>query len=106
MAGIGFDAHVVAKLPGDLKRVLGKGAYVIESLRRLIDYNVPRYRLKIDGRDYDCASAVIAKGHFYGGRFVCAPHARLDDPAFEICLFRRSEEHTSELQSLMRISYA
>lgn len=87
MAGVGFDAHVVAKLPPKLKRWLGKGAYVIESLRQLVQYSVPGYRLHIDGKDYDCASAVIAKGHFYGGKFICAPHARLDDPSFEVCLF-------------------
>lgn len=90
MAGIGFDAHVVAHLPSELKRVLGKGAYVIETLRQMVAYRVPRYRLIIDGREYDCASAVIAKGHFYGGKFVCAPNARLDDPAFEVCLFSMS----------------
>lgn len=88
MAGVGFDAHVVAELPPQLKRWLGKGAYVIESLRQLVDYKVPRYRVSIDGKEYDCASAVIAKGHFYGGKFICAPHARLDDPAFEVCLFK------------------
>lgn len=88
MAGVGFDAHVVADLPPQLKRWLGKGAYVIESLRQLVAYSVPRYRISIDGKDHDCASAVIAKGHFYGGKFICAPHARLDDPAFEICLFK------------------
>ncbi|MCW0234663.1 MAG: diacylglycerol kinase family lipid kinase [Ferrovibrio sp.] len=88
MAGVGFDAHVVADLPPQLKRWLGKGAYVVESLRQLAAYKVPRYRVSIDGKEYDCASAVVAKGHFYGGKFVCAPHARLDDPAFEICLFR------------------
>jgi diacylglycerol kinase (ATP) len=89
MAGVGFDAHVVASLPAGLKRVLGKGAYVIESLRQLAAFQVPGYRLTIDGHDHDCASAVIAKAHYYGGRFVCSPHARLDDPAFEICLFKR-----------------
>lgn len=87
MAGVGFDAHVVADLPPGLKRWLGKGAYVAESLRQLVRYKVPRYRLSIDGRDYDCASAVIAKGHFYGGKFVCAPDARLDAPDFQVCLF-------------------
>lgn len=87
MAGVGFDAHVVADLQPGLKRWLGKGAYVTESLRQLVQYKVPLYRLTVDGRDYDCASAVIAKGHFYGGKFVCAPDARLDVPDFQICLF-------------------
>lgn len=88
MTGVGFDAHVVAALPPQLKFWLGKGAYVVESLRQLLRYDVPRYRLVIDGVSHDCASAVIAKGHFYGGKFVCSPHARLDDPAFEVCLFK------------------
>ncbi|MEK9968368.1 MAG: diacylglycerol kinase family protein [Ferrovibrio sp.] len=88
MAGVGFDAHVVRDLPPQIKRWLGKGAYVVQSLRQLMAYDVPRYRVSIDGRDYDCASAVVAKGHFYGGKFVCSPNARLDDPAFEVCLFK------------------
>ncbi|WP_298724287.1 diacylglycerol kinase family protein [uncultured Ferrovibrio sp.] len=90
MAGIGFDAHVVAALSPRQKFWLGKGAYVIETLRQFIRYDGPGFRLAIDGVDYACASAVIAKGHFYGGKFVCAPHARLNDPAFEVCLFRKS----------------
>lgn len=88
MAGVGFDAHVVRDLRPQMKRWLGKVSYVIESLRQLAAYNVPRYRVTIDGTAYDCASAVVAKGHFYGGRFICAPNARLDDPAFEVCLFK------------------
>jgi len=89
MAGVGFDAHVVRDLPPQMKRWLGKASYVIESLRQLAAYKVPRYRVTIDGRDYDCASAVVAKGHFYGGKFICAPNARLDDPSFEVCLFKK-----------------
>src|SRR3546814_13748609 len=87
MGGGGFDAHGGADLPPGLKRWLGKGAYVTESLRQLVQYKVPRYRLTIDGRDYDCASALIAKGHFYAGKFVCAPDARLDAPYFQVSLF-------------------
>src|SRR3546814_3692032 len=87
MGGGGFDAHGGADLPPGLKRWLGKCAYVTESLRQLVQYKVPRYRLTSDGRYYDGASAVIAKGHFYGGKFVCAPDARLDAPDFQVCLF-------------------
>lgn len=88
MAGIGFDAHVVASLPPGLKRALGKGAYVLQSLRRLLDWHGPRYRLCIDGVWHETASAVIAKGHYYGGRFICCPDARLEATDFQICLFR------------------
>src|SRR3546814_7366088 len=37
---------------------------------------------------------------------VCAPSATIDDRALAMITADRSEEHTSELQSLMRISYA
>lgn len=87
MAGVGFDAYVVSRVGARTKRLLGKGAYVLESIRALWGFGFPRYRLTIDGTVYMAASAVIAKGHYYGGRFTCAPDARLDDPTLHVCLF-------------------
>jgi diacylglycerol kinase family enzyme len=40
-----------------------------------------------EGADHLPASAVIANGRFYAGRFVLAPAARLDDPALQLVLF-------------------
>jgi diacylglycerol kinase family enzyme len=89
MAGAGFDAHVVANVSLRLKRLLGKGAYVLESLRQLWRFPFPRYRVTVDGESYEAASVIVAKGHFYAGRYVCAPEARLDQPEFHVCLFER-----------------
>jgi YegS/Rv2252/BmrU family lipid kinase len=89
MAGAGFDAHVVANVSLRLKRLFGRGAYVMESLRQLWRFPFPRYRVTVDGQAYDAASVIVAKGHFYGGRYVCAPDARLDQPEFHVCLFER-----------------
>jgi YegS/Rv2252/BmrU family lipid kinase len=89
MAGVGFDAHVVANVGLDLKRRLGKGAYVVESIRQLFRFRFPRYRVTVDGQAYEAASVIVAKGHYYAGRFVCAPEARLDRPEFHVCLFER-----------------
>jgi len=89
MAGAGFDAHVVANVSLRLKRLFGKGAYVLESLRQLWRFPFPRYRVTVDGESCDAASVIVAKGHFYGGRYVCAPDARLDQPEFHVCLFER-----------------
>src|SRR5690606_30882041 len=72
MAGIGFDAYVVSRVHPRVKRLLGKGAYVMESLRAFRGFAFHRYRVTIDGRTYVAASAVIANGHYYGGRFTCA----------------------------------
>src|SRR5262249_59859689 len=70
-------------------RLLGKAAYVMESLRQLWHFPSPRSRATIDGQTYDAASVIVAKGHYYGGRYVCAPDARLDQPEFHVCLFER-----------------
>src|SRR3546814_3937606 len=65
------------------------------------------------GRDRAVAFETVAAQAILGAleRREQADRARLIVPAqqrraLEIALFRRSEEHTSELQSLMRISYA
>lgn len=89
MAGVGFDAHVVATVDLDLKRRFGKLAYVQATLKALGAFAFPRYRLRLDGQEAEAASAVIAKGHFYGGTFVCCPDARLEEPWFQVCLFDR-----------------
>ena len=89
MAGVGFDAYVVSKVNPRTKRLLGRGAYVLKSLHALWGFSFPRYRVTIAGQCYDAASAVIANGHYYGGRFTCAPQARLEQPVLHVCLFER-----------------
>jgi diacylglycerol kinase (ATP) len=94
MAGVGFDADVVEALDSPLKRrlgkvALGKLAYVASIVGRLRDYRPCSYRAELDGVAVDGASLVAAKAHFYGGRFVLAPAARLDDPVFQVVLFGR-----------------
>jgi len=89
MAGVGFDAHVVAGVDLALKRRIGKGAYVWESLRQLGRFAFPRYRVTFDGETVEAASVVVAKGHYYAGRYVCAPEARLRVPRLHVCLFEK-----------------
>src|SRR3984957_15074937 len=49
MLGVGFDAQVVHRLSLPLKRVLGKGAYVVQSLCETARYRFPPVHLRIDG---------------------------------------------------------
>jgi YegS/Rv2252/BmrU family lipid kinase len=89
MAGVGFDAHVVANVDLGLKRRLGKAAYILASFRQLFRFRFRRYRVTVDGQSFEAASVVVAKGHYYAGRYVCAPDARLGLPEFHVCLFER-----------------
>lgn len=90
MAGVGFDAHVVARVDGGrLKKRIGKLAYVWQTLRQLAVYDFPHYRVVIDDAVFGAASAVACNAHFYGGRYVLAPDALLDEPDLEVCLFEK-----------------
>lgn len=90
MAGVGFDAAVVARVKPAMKRVLGKAAYVVESLRELIRPQDRRYRVLVAGEKIEAAAVVLANGHYYGGRFILAPDARLTAPNLQVCLFLKS----------------
>ncbi|WP_421707547.1 diacylglycerol/lipid kinase family protein [Algihabitans sp.] len=87
MAGVGFDAHVVARVSKGLKRRLGKGAYIYETLRQIGRFDFPVYSIRIDDVEESAASAVIANARYYGGRFVIAPEARLETGELQVCLF-------------------
>ena len=89
MAGVGFDAHVVANVDLALKRRTGKIAYVVETLVQGLRYGFPRCRVTIDGQSHDAYSVVVCNGKHYGGPFVAAPKASLADPAFEVCLLQK-----------------
>jgi len=88
MAGVGFDARVVQNTPSMLKKAIGKGAYVWATLRQLLRPSPGPYKVTLEGNTVSAASVVIGKGHFYAGRFVCTPDARLEQPWFQVCLFR------------------
>lgn len=87
MAGIGFDAEVVAHLDLRLKRHFGKGAYVLGSLAQLARHRPRRFLVRVDGAAMQPASLVVARAHFYGGRFVLAPEARLDEKRLHVVVF-------------------
>jgi diacylglycerol kinase (ATP) len=90
MLGVGFDAYVVRNLPLPLKRALGKGAYVLQSIRDLNRYRFPVIRMRIDDKETEAASVIISKGRLYGGRFRLAADAIPGDPGFSVVLFDHS----------------
>ena len=89
MAGVGFDALVVAGVDGRLKRLCGKCAYVAESFFRMAAWRARPYAVTVDGKRHETASVIIAKGRYYAGRYVVAPSAHLSSPSFQVVLFRK-----------------
>jgi YegS/Rv2252/BmrU family lipid kinase len=87
MLGVGFDAHVVQNLSFPLKKALGKGAYVLQSMRELARYRFPPVHMRIDGLDTEASSVIISKGILYGGSFRLASDAVPGEPGFSVVLF-------------------
>ena len=78
MVGLGFDGAVVHGLQPLLKRAIGRGAYVWQSLWESVAYPFPCVRLSVDGHDYEAASVVVSKGRLYGGPYLLAPERGAD----------------------------
>jgi diacylglycerol kinase (ATP) len=89
MLGVGFDAAVLQRLDLGLKRRYGQPALVWAILGAWLRWQPQEFRLRAGGVDYRVASAVVAKGRLYAGRFVLAPAARLADPALHIVMLQR-----------------
>ncbi len=88
MLGIGFDAHVVHHISRPVKRVLGRGAYVVQTLRELPRYKFEAMRVSVDGVMHDAGSVIVSKGRLYGGPYMLAPEASPGSPGFSVVLFK------------------
>ncbi|HQT45770.1 MAG: hypothetical protein B7X08_01530 [Acidocella sp. 20-63-7] len=97
MVGLGFDGAVVHGLRPTLKRLIGRGAYVWQSLWESLAYGFPPVRLRIDGKAFEAASVVVSKGRLYGGPYLLAPNAKPTAPGFQVALF----EHPGTLPALL-----
>src|SRR3546814_3720365 len=105
-------AHPIALAAGGvLERVAGPGPHMVNSLHgQGVDRPGPRVRVEATAPDgvIEAISIADADGFTLGVQWhpewprPCAGIDRAIFPAFAA----RSEEHTSELQSLMRMSYA
>jgi diacylglycerol kinase (ATP) len=90
MLGVGLDAQVVHQLSAPLKRLAGKGAYVVQTMREVARYPFHPLRLRLDGEEMETAGVIVSKGRLYAGRFTLAPMANACVPGFSVALFERN----------------
>lgn len=86
MVSAGPDARVVAAVNTRLKRLIGKGAYVVVALKEIAFGSPRRLAVLVDGQRYEAGLAVITHARHYGGPFVIAPQARLGDASVTVLL--------------------
>jgi len=101
MVGVGFDASIVGRLNPALKRRIGKAAYVLQTLREIIDCPPRYYSVELnDGQTFDAVSVIIANGRYYGGHFSFARDACVERADLEVCLFLRQGRWSALLYAL------
>jgi YegS/Rv2252/BmrU family lipid kinase len=79
MAGIGFDARVVATTKLSLKQKLGLVAYFHATVRSMIAYSFDEFRVVTRDGSTPAISCVVANASKYGGGLVLTPQADIAD---------------------------
>lgn len=90
MAGAGFDAQVVSKVDPAIKRLLGKGAYAIETLGTFVRGDAACPTVLVEGKELPTSSAIVVNARYYAGRFVLSKKASPFSPGMDLCLFHKA----------------
>jgi YegS/Rv2252/BmrU family lipid kinase len=80
MAGIGFDARTVATVNLQLKRVLGKAAYVLNGFKTLVSWNPNELTISTDKAGLYGYALIACNASKYAGELCVAPDADMADP--------------------------
>ncbi|MEE8329658.1 MAG: diacylglycerol kinase family protein [Thermodesulfovibrionia bacterium] len=89
MAGIGFDGQAVLGVKNNIKKIAGKGAYIISGFKALYGYNPPLIEIKTRDGTFTGYSAVVGNSRCYAGRFQVTPRADIIKPELDLCLLKR-----------------
>ena len=88
LAGVGFDADVVAGVTSEAKRRFGAGAYAWSALRQI---GAPASSLKVEAAGLPPIEGMwvlVGNGRFYGGPFPVFPRAKNDDGLIDVLVLR------------------
>lgn len=88
----GLDAKVAYGIP-KFRRIPfcgGSMAYKLSILEVLFGKKATRLQINIDGHEFDrsCLLVAVCNGHSYGGGFLAAPEAKLDDGILDVMIVR------------------
>lgn len=90
MVSAGPDARAIRRVRPWLKRLAGEGAYYVAGFGEILAGSKTRFSVVVDGRRLDTASVIVANARLYGGRYVCAPQADINQPILHAVLMTRS----------------
>ena len=56
--GVGFDAHVMASTPSDMKRRFGRSAYFVQAARLAVEIEAIPHRITVDGETIETRASI------------------------------------------------
>jgi len=87
MAGVGIDAAVVRSVDAELKRFVGKAAFMVSALKVVWNWKLDPFRVHMPGEEVLGRFVVAGNAQSYGGGFRLTPMAKLTDPQLDLCIF-------------------
>ncbi|MBI4150487.1 diacylglycerol kinase family lipid kinase [Candidatus Woesearchaeota archaeon] len=88
MTGIGFDAHVAAKVEPVLKKLIGSIAYPLTAIREIFAYEPAKITITANNKQYTGYYVIVSNCRYYGGKIPIAYRAQIDDGLLDVCIFR------------------
>ncbi|NWF75063.1 MAG: diacylglycerol kinase family lipid kinase [Nitrospirae bacterium] len=88
MAGIGYDGESVYRINENLKKISGKGVYILSGIKTLIRFKPEALTCDINEKTYKVYSLIVGKAAKYGGNLKITPDAKLTEPTLYVCLFK------------------
>ncbi|HLG15493.1 MAG TPA: diacylglycerol kinase family protein [Blastocatellia bacterium] len=99
-AGIGLDASVARSVSPSLKKRTGQLAFWVEGIKHVFTWAPEPFTIEVDGKKFEGVFALIGNGRGYGGGLCMTPHARLQDPCFEVYIVPRRSNNFAYLRDL------
>ena len=100
MAGIGLDASIARGVNRKLKRRTGEFAYWVTGIKHLFTWQADLFVIEVDGKSYESVFAIVGNGKGYGGGMCITPHAKLDEPLFEVYILQRRANNFAYIPAL------
>jgi YegS/Rv2252/BmrU family lipid kinase len=88
MAGIGFDGETVFRVREGIKKISGKGAYLLSGIQTLMRYNPSLIQVTTAKETFSGFTVVVGKAHYYGGGFQITPKADITEPLLDVCILK------------------
>ncbi|HUG43976.1 MAG TPA: diacylglycerol kinase family protein [Acidobacteriota bacterium] len=99
MAGCGPDAWLIRHVAASAKRRFGVLAFWWKGMTGIPRIPLRPFSVEVRNRIYPATFAVISNVRRYGGKFLMAPHADLQEPLFDVAIFQ-SDRHLRYLRYL------